>query len=110
MAPKYKASMPHHTTRPSQLPPKRKRKRKGKESVKALRSMPYVDYLRTQHWKRLRKLVLGRWLGYCEWCGGAATQVHHLTYIRRGHEQMQDLVPLCLSCHAGAHTSERPMR
>ena len=36
----------------------------------------------------------------CQVCGGRATDVHHLTYDRFGHEDMGDLVSLCRRCHS----------
>ena len=38
----------------------------------------------------------------CQVCGSAATDVHHLTYDRFGHEDMGDLISLCRKCHEKA--------
>jgi hypothetical protein len=29
--------------------------------------------------------------------------VHHLTYVRFGHERLEDLLTLCRPCHDAAH-------
>jgi hypothetical protein len=41
----------------------------------------------------------------CEGCGrrGVARDVHHLTYVRKYHEPLADLIHLCRSCHAARH-------
>jgi 5-methylcytosine-specific restriction endonuclease McrA len=55
----------------------------------------------SREWRQLRKLVFLRNRGYCERCQEqTATQVHHLTYERLGHEDLDDLQALCDDCHA----------
>jgi hypothetical protein len=45
--------------------------------------------------------------GFCEGCGGQATQMHHRLYRSRGGEdEPQNLLHLCVSCHGRAHTGE----
>ncbi len=44
----------------------------------------------------------------CQVCGGDATDVHHLTYDRFGHEDMNDLVSLCRRCHEKAEALYDP--
>lgn len=70
-----------------------------------LSRMPYKDYLRTEEWKRLRVLVVARAGNQCERCGktGRRTNVHHLTYERRGFEMLSDLILLCEPCHEAEH-------
>jgi 5-methylcytosine-specific restriction endonuclease McrA len=70
-----------------------------------LRRMPYQDYLQTEEWRRLRSLVIGRAGGSCERCRKTAGEwnVHHLTYDRRGHEDLTDLILLCRPCHQAVH-------
>ena len=47
-----------------------------------------------------RRAVMARAQGRCERClSSAATDVHHLTYIRRYHEALEDLQALCRPCH-----------
>ena len=68
------------------------------------RRWQYRRYLRSPHWQTMRRKVLRR-AGYeCERCHRKAPlDVHHLTYARRGHENMSDLQALCRHCHKEAH-------
>ena len=68
------------------------------------RRWKYRRYLRSPHWIEMRKKILKR-AGYkCEKCHRhAPLDVHHLTYARRGHEDMGDLQALCRPCHQKAH-------
>ncbi len=71
-----------------------------------LRNMPYAEFLITPYWKvvRQRKLHLS---GYrCELCSAKnGLNVHHKTYDNHGveHDHMEDLIVLCLECHAKFH-------
>lgn len=83
--------------------------------MKTTRGVPdwYADYLSSNHWQqtRLRKLEAVGWR--CEECGAYAKRtgrgvlggldVHHLTYVRKGAELLDDLQALCFHCHAVAH-------
>lgn len=61
-------------------------------------------YMQTAQWRMIRAKVLKRCGGICEGCGDRpATQVHHLTYERLGHEMLFDLVGLCRQCHESVH-------
>lgn len=73
----------------------------------ALRSMPYADYLKTEHWKRKRKAALHAALHRCQLCNGKGPlNVHHRTYERRGEELPNDLIALCEPCHRKFHDIE----
>lgn len=69
-----------------------------------LKTMPYGDYLQTEHWKdtRTRKLIEA---GYkCQVCNSnGKLNVHHRTYENRGNEQLDDLLVLCNDCHKLFH-------
>jgi hypothetical protein len=69
-----------------------------------LRSMPYSDYLLTEHWKKVRARAL-KYAGYrCQLCNARARlDVHHRTYEHRGCERDQDVIALCRPCHALHH-------
>jgi 5-methylcytosine-specific restriction endonuclease McrA len=68
----------------------------------------YQIYLASAAWKVRRGLVLARAHGRCERCRvRVATQVHHLTYARFGHERLGDLQALCADCHAAADNERR---
>lgn len=64
----------------------------------------YELYLASEEWRLLRKKVLERDRQTCQACLVAtATQVHHLTYVRAGNEDLADLLSLCRPCHRGIH-------
>lgn len=64
----------------------------------------YARYIRSAEWdnKRNKRLAEDRWT--CTRCPShERLQVHHLTYDRLGHEDLDDLVTLCDACHAKEH-------
>ena len=64
----------------------------------------YQEYLKTPHWKELRKRKLKQQKYTCEVCDCKFhLQVHHLTYERLGHERLKDLAVLCPKCHKLIH-------
>ena len=66
--------------------------------------MGYKEYLKTEDWKFAKNSVLVFWDHRCMICNSTKKlQVHHRTYERVGREQMNDLVPLCESCHTLFH-------
>ncbi len=71
--------------------------------------MPYQEYLRTNHWDRVRRRALRRAAGRCERCGagGREMHVHHVAYERRGCEQPEDVQALCFDCHIAEHPHRR---
>lgn len=80
----------------------------GKSVVnQVLREMPYSEYLRTEHWRRVRERVLERCRWKCQ-CGERAWHAHHLTYENRGHEQPGDVIGLCAACHEKFHQNWTP--
>lgn len=70
-------------------------------------SRVYVDYktyINSPEWqvKRLERLKLDHC--QCQFCGSAVNvEVHHLTYRRLGHEDINDLITLCDNCHRSVH-------
>ena len=64
----------------------------------------YTDYLESEEWRIRRKRILER-DGYlcCRCRKRPATQVHHLTYERTGHELDADLESVCVLCHDEIH-------
>ena len=81
--------------------------KKTKRQIEKLKKLPYVDYLKTKHWRKLRKQVLKRDERRCTICGSYEDlNVHHYTYERLGHEKLDDLVTLCRWCHAEEHLDE----
>lgn len=64
----------------------------------------YHDHLRSYKWKKLRTLALEHAGHKCTKCGSTyKLEVHHLTYIRLGKEQLRDLQVLCMVCHERTH-------
>jgi len=70
------------------------------ERKRALRTMPYREFLQTPEWQATRKAALKR-AGYrCQTCAKAGQMhVHHRTYVNRGAERPADLIVLCADCH-----------
>ncbi len=68
--------------------------------------MPYEKYLKTKHWKKVRKLVFKRAKYKCEQCGNKGIlHPHHKTYRNRGneHNYLEDIIVLCEDCHSEIH-------
>lgn len=64
----------------------------------------YYDYLKSQPWRDKRKLALQFYGNNCCLCGSRHDlQVHHRHYRTIFHENMEDLILLCESCHRMFH-------
>lgn len=75
-----------------------------KTRQKELSTMPYSEYLKTREWRVKRTRALIRAGNKCELCESVhRLSVHHRTYVRRGHELVEDLTVLCHSCHQHHH-------
>lgn len=60
----------------------------------------YQRYLASREWSLLREQVRERSGNRCEHCFVVPQQaVHHLTYARLGHEELDDLMAVCNECH-----------
>ncbi len=70
--------------------------------VLVLRSMPYAEYLQTEHWSEVRLAAIRRYLNQCL-CGKDAKDAHHVNYDRKGFERPEDVVALCRECHTRWH-------
>lgn len=73
------------------------------------KSMPYNDYLKTEHWQQVRKEALVR-AGYrCQLNSDHKNrlEVHHNNYNHLGAERPQDVFVMCEDCH-GRHHGELP--
>ncbi len=78
--------------------------RKVDERIHQLRSMPYKEYLLSEHWLETRNRKLKQARFQCQLCNAPwPLEVHHRTYERRGCEDMADLTVLCRPCHAKFH-------
>ena len=68
----------------------------------------YSGYIQSSHWKDIRRQRLAMDGFQCSMCGTAKNlEVHHLTYERLGHEDLDDLVSLCKRCHAIVHEKDK---
>ncbi len=64
----------------------------------------YQRYLCSREWGVLKEQVRLRSGGTCERCRvNAANAVHHITYIRKYQEVLDDLIHLCEPCHNFIH-------
>lgn len=66
----------------------------------------YDKYLRSKHWKKIRKKALDRAQYQCQLCASkdAVLDVHHNNYNNIGKEEEKDLIVLCRPCHRKFHT------
>ena len=75
--------------------------------IRRLKRMAYKDYLQTKHWQLVHTAVLKRDQNRCADCGETLEhkplEVHHITYIRRGKENLDDMMTLCRDCHQERH-------
>jgi len=73
--------------------------------VAKLRSINYKAYLRTEHWKTVRKTMLDFAGHRCQLCNADNRElhVHHRSYENRGRETHSDLIVLCADCHGQFH-------
>lgn len=64
----------------------------------------YAAYLRSPHWRRLRKRYQAERPWACDICeDDERLELHHKTYDRVGDGQLDDLIPLCQRCHSLLH-------
>ena len=66
-------------------------------------------YLKSRHWLSFRARILAKRGLKCQRCKAVKVfasdlNLHHLDYSRLGHEDPSDVVVLCWSCHAKAHS------
>lgn len=65
-------------------------------------------YLKSDHWRRMRRLALEDADHRCAVCNATEhLDVHHRTYERLGNERLTDLLVLCRSCHDIFHQNGR---
>lgn len=81
------------------------KKWKGRTSVAGNRLSPkYLQYINSAAWSERRAEWLDRNGAYCRDCDAVGKlDLHHLTYVRLGREQDEDLVSLCRKCHLVRH-------
>jgi hypothetical protein len=79
------------------------------DRLKALKEMPYRDYLSTPEWKLKRELYYEHpGTDRCALCNRTGfLDLHHRTYERIGEEAFEDLIALCRICHERHHAKEK---
>lgn len=79
----------------------------AREELKPQLKKEYSIYLRSEKWKEIRNKIISRCKNICEVCESApAEQVHHLTYVRLGNEELNDLLGVCGECHELIHSHQ----
>lgn len=74
------------------------------------RTMPYLDFLKSEYWAQVRAKALRSAQYQCQLCKETKNlHVHHKSYGNRGDElnHMDDLIVLCSSCHETFHHGKR---
>lgn len=68
------------------------------------KKVKYGEYLQSEDWQEIRGVRLWVDGNKCQSCGSIKhLHVHHLTYKRLGHEEIEDLVTVCKDCHKELH-------
>ena len=69
------------------------------------RGITYQEYLKSDHWKNIRRRYFrSKLYKGCYICGSRTNiQIHHKTYKRFGREWLNDLLALCTDCHKEVH-------
>lgn len=81
-----------------------------KKKRKKLRRMKYSDYLQTDYWVEMRKIIKERYHESCVLCGATKElRTHHRSYKNKGNPEKElfDLVLLCSECHFLFHEYQR---
>ena len=74
------------------------------EASALLRTMSYEQYLRTDHWLKVRDAAIERANHRCALCNSTVNlHAHHRTYERLGRELPGDITVLCSACHDKFH-------
>ena len=74
--------------------------------------LSYRLYLKSDHWQRMREMLLAERGMRCEKCHKPQSfvHVHHLNYDRLGAELTSDLMITCRICHDKIHRESRVNR
>jgi hypothetical protein len=71
----------------------------------------YSDYLKSRHWRAVKKRYRSRHRYKCTRCRCAeALHLHHLRYSNIGNEPDEDLIYLCAKCHTKEHKGRKKRR
>lgn len=72
--------------------------------VKYTRQEYREEYLQSEEWKTLRKVILNA-APTCQCCDQPATDVHHMVYRNIVDIKITDLLPVCRNCHKLIHVA-----
>jgi len=75
-----------------------------------LKNMPYNEYLKTEHWQRVKKEVKIKCWGKCVLCNKEDNlHYHHRSYSSRGGlwTEPNDVFILCADCHNLFHKNKK---
>ena len=73
----------------------------------------YLEYLKSEEWRRKRWAKAYQNNFTCEMCGCYCKdhfEIHHKTYLRVFHELLSDLMFLCPTCHKRIEIKKRVER
>lgn len=80
---------------------------KSLDGRKYHRSDEYIKYLQSPEWKAFKAIIVQERKNKCEQCESdgknTCIDLHHITYVRLGHELPQDVKLLCRNCHEAVH-------
>ena len=87
--------------------------KKDEETIKAETAQRQIDYsahLDDPEFLKVKLEAFKRDKFQCQICGSMANlEIHHITYKRRGHEDVSDLVTLCADCHQKLHKAREEL-
>lgn len=74
------------------------------QTLDYFKSLPYKEYLKTEHWQHFRKEAVKYFQGKCQLCNSEESlNLHHRTYENLGRETFNDVILLCKDCHGKFH-------
>lgn len=67
-------------------------------------AITYSEYLKTDHWQKVRRESFELFGGRCGLCNSSEQlEAHHRTYASIGRERPHDVICLCRKCHGYFH-------
>lgn len=69
----------------------------------------YREYMESAKWASFRASILKKRGTSCERCGLTTMRmhIHHLSYVRFGNEEDEDVIVLCVPCHQKRHMDKK---
>jgi len=73
---------------------------------KILGKVNYKEYLKSEHWQKVKSDALSRSNNHCQLCskGNTPIHVHHNNYKNLYKETPSDVIALCAECHKKFHS------